>query len=269
MNQHHPNRLDATRKAGRFWEYLRRAFAGVLFSNPRNPHKPSKLTKLTMTNFQKSDSIAEKPEVVQTESKSNRWNWKTATIAVATACAVTIAGLFAINPQILRAAEPPRQSQPSQLPEASPKATGFIGSLKVLVWLPTPSSSKTRSMAKLPASISIPIPPPTPTPKSPSAHTLKLPEYDPKPAFTADSHGKTETQSTSKIGKKATIPAGGWSISSFSTTKKTRMVVFYTAAQATPVRIDGNSTLTIRALPKQIPIIQMTPTILGAERVSG
>ena len=60
-----------------------------------------------MTNSQESDSIAEKPEVVKTEAKSNRWNWKTATIAVATACALTIAGLFAINPKILNAAEPP------------------------------------------------------------------------------------------------------------------------------------------------------------------
>ena len=34
-----------------------------------------------MTNSKESDSITEKSEVVKTESKSNRWNWKT-TIAV-------------------------------------------------------------------------------------------------------------------------------------------------------------------------------------------
>ena len=88
MKQHHPNRLDATRETGRFWEHLRRAFAGVLSSNPRNPNKPSTLTKLIMTNSQESDSIAEKPEVVKTEPKSNRWNWRQSATAVQ-ACAAS------------------------------------------------------------------------------------------------------------------------------------------------------------------------------------
>ncbi len=128
MNQHHPNRLDATRKAGRFWDYVRRAFAGILSSNPRNPHKPSKLAKLTMTNSQEFDSIAEKPEVVKTELKSNRWNWKTATIALATAIAVTIAGVFAINPEILNAAEPPPvTTQPVTPPSPPPASTPPAG----------------------------------------------------------------------------------------------------------------------------------------------
>ena len=90
--QRHSNRLDATRKTGRFWGYLRRAFAGVLSSNPGNQNKPSKLAKLTMTNSQESDSIAEKPEVVKTEPKSNRWNWKTV-IAVTLTAAVNAVSL--------------------------------------------------------------------------------------------------------------------------------------------------------------------------------
>ena len=68
--QHHSNRLDATRKTGRFWEYPRRAFAGVLPSNQRNPPKPSKLAKLPMTNSQEFNSIAKKSEVVKTKFKS-------------------------------------------------------------------------------------------------------------------------------------------------------------------------------------------------------
>ena len=61
-----------------------------------------------MTRFQESDSIAEKPELVKTEpTKPNHGNWKTATIAVATAIAVTIACLFAVNPLILNAAAAP------------------------------------------------------------------------------------------------------------------------------------------------------------------
>ena len=38
-----------------------------------------------MTNSQGSDSIAEKPEVVQTKAKSNRWNWKTVIAVTLTA----------------------------------------------------------------------------------------------------------------------------------------------------------------------------------------
>ncbi len=102
MNQHHPNRLDATRKTGRFWEYLRRAFAGVLSSNQRNQNKPPKLTKLTMTNSQESDSIPEKPEVVKTEPKSNRWNWKTATIAVTLTATVNAISLASAIIQTIR-----------------------------------------------------------------------------------------------------------------------------------------------------------------------
>ena len=98
MKQHHPNRLDATRKTGHFWEHLRRAFAGKL---SLSPHKPSTLTKLTMTNSQESDSIAEKPEVVQTEPKSNRWNWKTA-IAVTLTAAVNAVSLASAIIQPLR-----------------------------------------------------------------------------------------------------------------------------------------------------------------------
>ena len=45
-----------------------------------------------MTNSQESDSIAEKPEVVQTEAKSNRWNWKTV-IAVTLTAAVNAVSL--------------------------------------------------------------------------------------------------------------------------------------------------------------------------------
>lgn len=48
-----------------------------------------------MTNSQKSDSIAEKSEVVKTEAKSNCWNWKTATIALATAVVSAISRLCA------------------------------------------------------------------------------------------------------------------------------------------------------------------------------
>ena len=84
MKQRHSNRLDATRKTGHFWDYVRHAFAGILLLlNQRNPYKPPKLTELAMTNFKESDSIPEKPEVVKTEPKSSGWNWKTATITIA------------------------------------------------------------------------------------------------------------------------------------------------------------------------------------------
>ena len=43
-----------------------------------------------MTNSPESDSIAEKPEVVKTEAKSNRWNWKTVIAATLTAAVNTI-----------------------------------------------------------------------------------------------------------------------------------------------------------------------------------
>ena len=123
--QRHSNRLDATRKTGRFWGYLRRAFVGVL---SRNQNKQRNQLKLTMTNSQESDSIAEKPEVVKTKPKSNTCNWKTATIVLATACAVTIAGLFAINPKILNAAEPPPvTTQPVTPPSPPPTSTPPAG----------------------------------------------------------------------------------------------------------------------------------------------
>ena len=80
-----------------------------------------------MTSSQESDSIAGKFEVKKTEPKSNLCNWKTATVAIATACAVTIAGLFALNPQILYAAEPP--------PVTTQPVTGSVSKGNWLYWL--------------------------------------------------------------------------------------------------------------------------------------
>ena len=80
-----------------------------------------------MTNSQESDSIAGKSEVKKTEPKSNLCNWKMATVAIATACAVIIAGLFALNPQILHAAEPP--------PVTTQPVTGSVSKGNWLYWL--------------------------------------------------------------------------------------------------------------------------------------
>ena len=54
-----------------------------------------------MTNSQESDSIAEKPEVVKTKPKSNRWNWKTA-IAVTLTAAVNAVSLGSVLIQPIR-----------------------------------------------------------------------------------------------------------------------------------------------------------------------
>ncbi len=54
-----------------------------------------------MTNSQESDSIAEKPEVVQTEAKSNRRNWKTV-IAVTLTAAVNVVSLGSALVQTVR-----------------------------------------------------------------------------------------------------------------------------------------------------------------------
>ena len=109
-------------------------------ANRRSSSQREHTLKLTMTNSPESDPIAEKPEVVQTKAKSNRWNWKTATVALATACAVTIAGLFAVNPQILRAAEPPPVTTqpvtpPSPPPTSTPPAGKRVPKGNWLYWL--------------------------------------------------------------------------------------------------------------------------------------
>ena len=92
MKQRNSNQPDATRKTGCFWEYLCRAFAGVL---SRNQHKQRNQLKLIMTNFQESDSIAEKFDVVKTKPKSNPCNWKAAIAVTLTAAAIAISHLSA------------------------------------------------------------------------------------------------------------------------------------------------------------------------------
>ena len=54
-----------------------------------------------MTNSQESDSIAEKPEVVKTKAKPNRWNWKTA-IAVTLTAAINAVSLASAILQPIR-----------------------------------------------------------------------------------------------------------------------------------------------------------------------
>ena len=57
-----------------------------------------------MTNSQESDSITEKPKVAKTGPKSTRWNWKTATVAVAAANASSclLAKLYSLRQRLNR-----------------------------------------------------------------------------------------------------------------------------------------------------------------------